>query len=377
MTSVYLQGMMRQIKQQITAFWKGLLDPDEQKKLLQDLQEKEIHIREQLQNEFSKPGDEEDPAYSAAYYQEILNELHQKMGVVKSMPKRQFNAGKWFAAASVLLVVGLLVTLYSIRQMPQSTTPVLASGTAADTIRLVNDEPRDREALLADGSRIILAPKSQIAYTHDYGKRTRTLYLTGKAEFNVAHDTLRPFTVWAKGYGTTALGTAFIVDAQADGKVHVKLMSGKVLVKSDNTALVAIPDQYLHPGDQVNIDTKAKLFKRSNRLSTTSESLPLATKKARIPAPEMLTFDETPLKTVFETISRKKGVQINTGNLALEGLFFTGTFRESESIQSMVGIVCQMNGFEYLEDKDGVTIIRKQEQHLPSVNDSITSNTNY
>ena len=84
---------------------------------------------------------------------------------------------------------------------------------------------------LSDGSRIRLAPESAIAV--DYGNDARRVsLLRGKAFFDVAPDTKRPFSVSAEGLKATAVGTSFEV-VRGEGGSMVEVTHGRVLVEVD------------------------------------------------------------------------------------------------------------------------------------------------
>src|SRR5690606_3423540 len=88
----------------------------------------------------------------------------------------------------------------------------------------------------------------------DYGAESRYLTLTGCAKFDVARDTIRPFVVTAKGYSTMAQGTSFVVDARSNNGLKIKLLAGKVVVKSSRESTFKMEDQYLGPGEEVAVD---------------------------------------------------------------------------------------------------------------------------
>jgi transmembrane sensor len=85
-----------------------------------------------------------------------------------------------------------------------------------------------REALLADGSVILLNTNSEVrvAYSRDF----RDIQLVrGEAEFRVAKNPSRPFRVYAGAERIQALGTAFTVYLR-DGAVDVLVTEGAVAV---------------------------------------------------------------------------------------------------------------------------------------------------
>jgi len=90
-----------------------------------------------------------------------------------------------------------------------------------------------RDIRLADGSRVVLAPRTALA-VHVTSRERRIELLRGEAYFVVKHDVARPFSVTAGPITTTDIGTEF--DARTDGadatvavkegEVHVSARSG-------------------------------------------------------------------------------------------------------------------------------------------------------
>ncbi|MFT4089197.1 MAG: FecR domain-containing protein [Asticcacaulis sp.] len=85
-----------------------------------------------------------------------------------------------------------------------------------------------RTIILSDKSRITLDAHSRL--TVKYSRNLRRLeLLQGRAHFDVAHDSSRPFQVIAHNQTVTALGTDFTVELKAK-ELTVALFSGQVTV---------------------------------------------------------------------------------------------------------------------------------------------------
>ncbi|MBB4100403.1 FecR family protein [Sphingomonas kyeonggiensis] len=93
---------------------------------------------------------------------------------------------------------------------------------------------------LADGSRVWLDTNSAVALDFTANRRDVRL-LRGRAEFEVAPDRSRPFTVDAGSGATTALGTRFIVRRQGDA-ADVTVTEHAVQVALDNGARARIAE---------------------------------------------------------------------------------------------------------------------------------------
>lgn len=88
-----------------------------------------------------------------------------------------------------------------------------------------------RTVALADGSQISMDSDTKLLV--DYSKTERALSLVrGRARFDVAHDTSRPFTVTAGSETVVAVGTSFNVE-KLGTTVLVTLIQGQVVVKDE------------------------------------------------------------------------------------------------------------------------------------------------
>jgi transmembrane sensor len=119
-----------------------------------------------------------------------------------------------------------------------------------------------RVVALADGSQVSMDSDTKILV--DYSKTERTLTLArGRARFDVAHDTSRPFTVTAGTETVVAVGTSFDVE-KLGSTVLVTLIQGQVVVKDEqghaSTRSTAKPraSVSLNPGQQLVANAAAQ-----------------------------------------------------------------------------------------------------------------------
>jgi len=105
---------------------------------------------------------------------------------------------------------------------------------------------------LEDGSVAHLNTDTAFDVTWQDNER-RVVLFRGEAEFEVAHDSSRPFRVQAGNTVTEALGTRFIV-RYADSAGTVTLLEGKVRTEqSDRRGMFTT----LHPGERVAFDAQS------------------------------------------------------------------------------------------------------------------------
>lgn len=120
----------------------------------------------------------------------------------------------WSAAAAILVVIGLSAVLWQrARQSPDRSE-----------IAHVTPPARIDTLWLADGSRVVLAPSSELTVT--FGRERRAT-LRGEALFDVVHDSAHPFVVRSGAVELRDVGTSFTVRARG-GDVHVAVLQGAV-----------------------------------------------------------------------------------------------------------------------------------------------------
>lgn len=109
-----------------------------------------------------------------------------------------------------------------------------------------------KEIWLADGTKVFLAPQSELFYPKDFTAEKRVVELQGEAYFEVSKDPHRPFIVRTATLDVQVLGTHFNVNSyKKNTSTSVSLMEGKVkvLMAGDDG------DEYLlEPGQELSLN---------------------------------------------------------------------------------------------------------------------------
>src|SRR5580704_13721004 len=133
-------------------------------------------------------------------------------------------------AAAVLIVAVLVDRAISHR----SATPGVVREIATSTGQRATID-------LADGSRVILGPRSRISTPEHFGEGPRDVTLEGEAYFEVRHDSTHPFRVHTAGGVAEDIGTRFVVRAYAgEAALRVVVAEGRVSVTRSGGAPVAL-----------------------------------------------------------------------------------------------------------------------------------------
>ena len=144
----------------------------------------------------------------------------------------------WYAAAAVALAVLSSVLTWTLADRPE---PEYAQ---------VSTEYGERTSVtLADGTVVALNAGSSIVFPEQFTGDTRTVFLIGEANFDVAPDDRKRFIVRTRHIGVTAIGTKFCVEAYPEESVtRATLIEGRVEVDvtADNSRTYILdPDMQL------------------------------------------------------------------------------------------------------------------------------------
>lgn len=202
-----------------------------------------------------------------------------------------------------------------------------------------------RVVTLQDGSQVTLDSRSEVRVRYTADARALTL-LRGQAQFDVAHDVTRPFSVTAEGHKVVATGTAFDVDLLGP-KLLVTLLKGHVVVLPQSAPTIpwlsvatrsgagsataagaeslaasaageAMSRIYLDPGEQLVMSTGSVA-----KVSHVDIERVTAWERGEI------VFDNEPLASVVQRMNRYGSRRIligdeRTGSLRISGVFHEG-----------------------------------------------------
>jgi len=188
--------------------------------------------------------------------------------------------------------------------------------------------------VLEDGSRIVLAPGSELSYPDSFDSLTREVYLKGEAFFEISRDVKRPFRVIAPDLLTEVLGTSFTVRSfESSPEASVSVRSGRVsvltspqkgeeqnLIRGEKTGMILNPNQ-----EAIYRRDESKLIKR---LTTTPEIV------ITLPPAELI-FDASPVSDVLSTISKRYGVSIVYNEDLLANCLFTGDLTDNSLYEQL------------------------------------------
>ncbi len=276
-------------------------------------------------------------------------------------------------AASVLLIIGLgykyLINQHQKTEVAQVEVDKPKDNLAAFIRVEKNTSGKPKKLVLQDGSEIVLANKSEVSFPEPFTDNKRDITLHGKADFKVAKDKLRPFTVFSGDISTTALGTQFRVTA-FDNKtsICVRLYEGKVVVKSVATAKLKLKDFFdLLPGQELvynkeeltakirNYKENDLVVKRRNNKENIYQDNPSLPQNQTGPW-DM--FNNQALGYVFDDLANMYNVEIVYSKKDVDNKYFIGKFDKSDSIETIIKQIAALNNLKVIK-KNNRYIIKK------------------
>ncbi|SEM66588.1 FecR family protein [bacterium A37T11] len=242
---------------------------------------------------------------------------------------------RWYirAAAAILLLGSIGIWWYSSNLFPQRVVQ------SAD-IRTSWGDKENRYSVLPDGTKVLLHRGSELHYTTDSGSRQVTL--SGQAWFDVAQQAGKPFIIHTGSVTTTVLGTSFSIRAwPREKQVVVAVNSGKVQVSDalQNLAILTRDKQLVY--DMVDKKPDKEPVKATESLAWAAQDM---------------TFDNLPLSSLAEKLSRRYGIPIRLNNKKLEGCPITGRFSGTETLDEVLHILTATSQTTYKKSDKEVVI---------------------
>jgi transmembrane sensor len=203
---------------------------------------------------------------------------------------------------------------------------------------------------LADGTRITLNSNSTLRYPETLDRKTREVYLTGEAYFDVVHNESKPFVIHSGNLKTIVLGTSFIVSAYSQTQpMNVTVLTGKVSVKDEHTNSLAV----LTRGQWATAKPGEKTF-LLGKLSNPEDAIAWIDNK--------LIFEDMDLQDVALKLSNKYNVKILINDNKLAHEHITGIF-QSQNLDEILTALAQLTHSKYTKQQHIYTLQYSKPNH--------------
>ena len=280
-------------------------------------------------------------------------------------------------AASVILIIGMSSGWFSgkvrvgVQPGRQAKLPIKEPGKFDPLMAVVqhevNTSGKTKQLILPDGSQIALCDSSELTYKEPAGGKRRDVYLIGKADFAVAKNKAKPFTVFSEGISTTAIGTKFTVTAKEKERfIRVRLHEGKVVIKSLKGYTAQWPKEiYLVPGQELVYDksrrevsvvsfiSENRAGKPSPGLSKENPSIPHYDKRS------WFMFNNQPLNEIFDALAEMYDRKIVYQKKDVKDMYFIGTYEKADSLEKILKQIALLNNLAVTKQNDTFKIEKK------------------
>ena len=281
-------------------------------------------------------------------WQRLASEIHSEDNQQVQLQRPVFRLGWVAAAAGLCLAVGIWFWLLKASPADNSYENQVAVYKTS-LIEQVNNTAEKQRIVLPDGSSVMLEKNSKISFSSTFTGNKREVFLTGEAFFEVTHNTQKPFIVYTNEVTTKVLGTSFRIKAyRNESTILVAVKTGKVsvAVKEKETTVLRPNQQVIYNKSQENL-----------RKELVEKPYILIPK----PATSFFSFDNTPLREVFEKMKMSYGIDIIFDEMQLSGCNLTADLEE-ESLYDKLNLICKTLNLDY-KIIDGQIVISGQGCH--------------
>lgn len=388
---VYLPYMQR-VDELIEKFWTDKLSDDERSLLSELLTRHEQELTDSMRTVFLLIREERKKIVEPEKSRRILEQLHRRIQNAEDVRGRKeygLSSGPGreetvvrkarivrmprrigWAAAVVIFLLGLGIFTGVIHN-PWSSSLLARYATTGRYLKTIANHSDTVKILeLPDGSVAALEGNSALSYYAPFYDSSRDISLAGKATFKVAKKPGQPFTVYAGGMATTALGTTFTVNTLVADRVSIVLLEGKVVVRSaDSSKGSVIHPVFLDPGQELTLNQVTHQFLVGNVIKSgavartagrANDDRVIKSAHAGNTDTVLLSFSNEPLASVFHKLNKLYAIDIRCGKKDIEGLYFTGTILKGDSIHTVLSAIGNMNRLLFTQGK-GIIQVKKSD----------------
>ncbi len=194
---------------------------------------------------------------------------------------------------------------------------------------------------LPDGTRVWVNSCSALTYYSNYGKDNRNVFLKGEAFFEVYKDKSLPFIVHSSDFHIKALGTSFNVSAYPDDdEISAVLLEGGICFQNKTTG----ESKDILPGQKIYYMKSTAV----TQILNVNPEIYSAWSKGETQ------FEHLKLEEIIKRLQRIYNLTIILKNEKMKDLYFSGTFRNYESFERILKVICLNTRLTYKIDKDTV-----------------------
>ena len=223
------------------------------------------------------------------------------------------------------------------------------SGNDDSMNQLIIPYGKTSEILLPDGTNVILNAGSRLVFPDKFSGKSREVFLSGEAFFDVRHDSNHPFVVQVNDLKITDLGTQFNVSAyQSDTRVETVLAEGKVTISRNNSGIFD-QDTELIPGQMASY----------NKQTLQTEIQVVDVTDYTLWTDGIIKFESMELSRIVKKLERFYNIRFQFIDLQLETLRITGKLELNENTNEVVERIARTASVNITKNEEGTYEIAK------------------
>ena len=281
------------------------------------------------------------------------------------------NRHRFFTRKSITILSALIIILGSISLFYFKNNNQQLPFAVKSSVITTKDGSKTT-IVLPDGTKVWVNAGSKLSYDNNYGNKTRDVYLTGEAYFDVIHNSDKPFIIHTAKMDIKDLGTVFNVRCYPDEKkVETSLIRGSIEISLKDRPKEKI---YLKPSEKLTLlnDENEVDKKIVNAVKKTEDALvePLVAIGHLTYLPKdnsvietswvenKLVFKGETFENVALKMERWYGVKIVINDSKLKQIHLTGSFN-GETIEQALSALQLTTPFRYSDIKNYISITNK------------------
>ncbi len=215
--------------------------------------------------------------------------------------------------------------------------------------QLVIPYGKTSEIILPDGTHVFLNAGSRLIYPDFFADKTREVFLSGEAYFDIKHDAKQPFIVQTTDIWVKVLGTQFNISAYlGDNIIETVLTEGKVQLGQNNAGFFSETTE-LSPG-------QLSAFSKTERTTATRE---VDIENYTLWREGLLKFESTDLSRVIKRLERYYNIRFKYNDPFLGGIKISGKLELSDSRISVLDNLADAANLHITKIGDGYYEIKK------------------
>ena len=210
-------------------------------------------------------------------------------------------------------------------------------------IVVANNDQKNIQVELPDGSKIFLNRNTELSYRKNFGRHTREVRLRGEAFFEISSDASRPFSIDAGNARVKVVGTSFnVITKNAESAVEVYVKTGKVML-SDNSGSKSLILDPEFIGTMDSETSEKKVNENPNYLSWNTG---------------LLQYNGQKLDVVFNDLKRVYNMDIVADDPEILEYPWTSPI-DNQSQDTIIRLICASFNLSYTKDGNVYHLTKK------------------